>query len=737
MPAPLLPVHNGSAAAKDVEDPLDSALRVAIITENFLPKIDGSTITLAHLLQHLRAAGVRAMLFGPASPLREYAGAPLFGTAGVPLRVYPGLKINFLSPALLAALRAFAPDVVHLVDPIWLGVQGLAAVRALFPHTPVVTSHHTNLATYAAVFGYPYSPARVWRVQGAMHGVARCTLVPSASTAGLLTERGWRNLRVCERGVDCQAFDPALRSPSLRASWGARPHDVVILSVGRLSPEKNLELVVDAFVLLQARVGSASGQIKTDTPQPLLVFVGDGPYAAELKTLCAARGVRAVFTGQLTGRALGEAFASGDVMCSPSITETFGQVTLQGMASGLPVVGLYVEGTADLVAHGETGLLLDVRGAVAAAASGPSITWDAPAKLTLKVKTDTDADPGPTSALWPGSPSPISSSSAASASPPKFPPISPTKAAPPYTLAVPAYASSSASASASASTPAYAASPADGDSTPASPLLPAYDARPGSPLLPAYMLAPSAMPCVPSAFARFADDDGCKLTNPIPASLDPSTLGKDVWSPLAPLAPDARVGCYASLAPLMGRAEVAERFAALLGALVCDAGDDARGGLFPRQVAGAGGRDAEDVVVDSDRDLEGPAARRRHAMGRRARAKAEGYRWEAALGRMLDAYREAVGDLPSESGVGGSSAQYCIPGNESAEQSKCARGCGEGSRPPQGRPATRAGAPGNGAALGWGVQGVVDGVVVLHALVAATLSHAAYMVPTREDLFGA
>ncbi|KAJ7779822.1 hypothetical protein B0H16DRAFT_726462 [Mycena metata] len=409
---PILPLHA-------------ERLRVAIIAENFLPKIDGSTITLAHLLTHLQTCGLQAMLFGPEGGMSEYAGAPLFGTFGVPLRVYPGLKVNFLSPPFLAALRAFAPHVIHLVDPIWLGVQALVGIKILFPHVPIITSHHTNLATYAEVFGCPYWGGRVWQIHAYLHSFAHTTLVPSHSTAALLAEKGFANLRVVGRGVDryradsgsaaaraisisdsgvedggrqegrdggieigdgVGGFSPTLRSQTLRASCGATPSTTIILSVGRLSPEKNLTLLVEAFAILPPSIRNgrpanhSGGNGKVKEGGAKLVFVGDGPWAGELRGVCCARGLRCVdlcvgvgaagkgdvesadvvFTGQLTGRALGEAFASADVMSSPSITETFGQVTLQGMASGLPVVGLYVEGTADLVTHLETGLLLDV-----------------------------------------------------------------------------------------------------------------------------------------------------------------------------------------------------------------------------------------------------------------------------------------------------------------------------------------------------------------------------------------
>ncbi|KAF7334083.1 hypothetical protein MVEN_02313900 [Mycena venus] len=291
-------------------------LRVAIIAENFLPKIDGSTITLAHLLEHLRTTpNVQAILFGPESGMREYAGAPLFGTPGLPL------------PRLPRPLHQFPLPLLPLRPPT------LFSILLLFPSTPIVTSHHTNLPT------------------GWVHSFGRKTLVPTPSTGRLLGERGYRSERVVVgRGVDEQVFHPSFRSQALRAQWGAGPDDVVVLCVGRLSPEKNLSLLVHAFAALPPDV----------RPRCKLVFVGDGPYRGELQRLCLQLGVPdAVFMGQLTGTRLSEAFASGDVVSSPSITETFGQVTLQGMAAGLPVVGLYVEGTADLVVHGVTGLLLD------------------------------------------------------------------------------------------------------------------------------------------------------------------------------------------------------------------------------------------------------------------------------------------------------------------------------------------------------------------------------------------
>ncbi|KAJ7917161.1 glycosyl transferase group 1 [Mycena leptocephala] len=326
------------------------ALKVAIITENFLPKVDGVTVTLAHLLEHLNAQRIETMLLGPESGMTEYAGCRLFGAFGFPLKFYPGLKMSFLPPSFIQALREFNPDVVHLVDPIWLGIQALVVVKLYFPGIPLVTSHDTNLPTYATIFGFPYSRQRGWQTSSYVHSLANFTLVPSPSTASLLRQKGYVNLRICDRGVNPLSFSPALRDSATRERWGLHSADLAVLSVGRLSPEKNLLLLIESFSLL-----SKETQART-----VLIFVGDGPLAARLPQLCASKNVRAVFLGQLTGTALGEAFASADIMSSPSFTETFGQVTLEALASGLPVVGLYAEGTVDLVTHLRNGLLLDI-----------------------------------------------------------------------------------------------------------------------------------------------------------------------------------------------------------------------------------------------------------------------------------------------------------------------------------------------------------------------------------------
>ncbi|KAJ7921565.1 hypothetical protein B0H13DRAFT_2415290 [Mycena leptocephala] len=190
--------------------------------KNFLHKIDGSAITLAHLLQHLATSNIHAMLLGPESGgarVRWCQAVATFGVYGC-IRGWRSIYFHILfpkllSPAFFRALRSFAPHAIHLVDPI------------LFPRTLIVPSHHTNLPTYAEIFGFPYFHHRTWQIHAYLHSFARYTLVPSPSIARLLCENGWSTHR------------------SFRASWDASgPAHVVVHSVGRLSPKKKLGLVV-------------------------------------------------------------------------------------------------------------------------------------------------------------------------------------------------------------------------------------------------------------------------------------------------------------------------------------------------------------------------------------------------------------------------------------------------------------------------------------------------------------
>ncbi|KAF8322514.1 UDP-Glycosyltransferase/glycogen phosphorylase, partial [Clavulina sp. PMI_390] len=307
--------------------------------------VDGVTRCLARLLAHLREQGHEAVVLGPQSGLTHYETHPLVGTAGIPLVVYPGLKLNFLRPRFLRVIEEFNPDVIHVVEPIWLGAQVLLAMQLGGPGGAVVASYHTNLPTYATLFGFPWLEPIMWRFVRWLHRKCLLTACPSQSTADMLRSRGITSVRLWPRGVDLEMFGPHRRSHLRRVKWARRNESVVVLYVGRVSYEKNLMLLVEAF-----------GQ--KSFLQPRLVFVGDGPARGPIEALCRRKGIDAYFEGHLSGVDLAEAYASADIFAFPSFTETFGQVILEALASGLPVVGLDAEGTRDLVADNRTGMLL-------------------------------------------------------------------------------------------------------------------------------------------------------------------------------------------------------------------------------------------------------------------------------------------------------------------------------------------------------------------------------------------
>ncbi|KAI7862690.1 hypothetical protein BDF14DRAFT_1852334 [Spinellus fusiger] len=329
-------------------------MRIAIVTENFFPKVDGVTRTLGRLLEHLNSMGHHVLLAGPESGMDTYAGAELLGTVGLPFPLYPELKMNLWRAGWTKRLVQFAPDVIHLVDPVWLGAVAIAISHLKLPHVPIVTSYHTNLAAYCDHFGWKYIKPFMWQWNLFCHSKGRYTACPSPSTRTMLEHHAFSNVRLWPRGVDRSLFSPVHRSSAMRSEWtdGSEPNTVektILLSVGRLSYEKNLGLLIDAYKQM-------------DHTLCHLVLVGHGPAGEEIKSGCEQLGIPVTFTGYLEGNRLATAFASADVFAFPSTTETFGQVVLESMASGLPVVGLMAEGVKDLVEHGKTGLLLETTG---------------------------------------------------------------------------------------------------------------------------------------------------------------------------------------------------------------------------------------------------------------------------------------------------------------------------------------------------------------------------------------
>lgn len=325
-------------------------MRIAIITENFLPKVDGVTRTLARLLEHLETTSHQVLLLGPETNIKTYAGAQLIGTFGIPFILYPELKFNFWRPRFTQKLIEFQPDIIHLVDPVFLGAIGLTVIRYYLPEIPIVSSYHTNLADYCNHFGYGFMTNMMWKWNQYCHSFSQFIACPSKSTSIILTEHGFQNIQIWPRGVDISLFSPTKRSNHLRSSWlNCGSKKSVILYVGRISFEKNIHLLIEAYK-----------EMNHDTCH--LVLVGHGPAFGEIQSICKLLNIPVTLTGYLQGKDLSQVYASADIFAFPSTTETFGQVVLEAMASGLPVIGLEAQGVKDLVQHERTGLLLNTIG---------------------------------------------------------------------------------------------------------------------------------------------------------------------------------------------------------------------------------------------------------------------------------------------------------------------------------------------------------------------------------------
>jgi glycosyltransferase involved in cell wall biosynthesis len=321
-----------------------SPLRVTLVTETFPPEINGAARSLERLVMELDRLGVTVDLVRPRQrgervPHPTVGALPTLVVPGLPLPGYSALRFGWPSPLRLRRwLTARRPDVLHIATEGPLGWAALLLARR--SGIPVTTTFHTNFAEYGRHYGYGHALAI--RYLRAFHNRAQRTLAPTPEVAARLSELGVERVGVLGRGVDCELFDPARRSQRLRAAWGAGVDDPVMLHVGRLAPEKNVDLLVQLAL-----------ELERDAPRAKLVIVGDGPSRARLASLLP----RAVFTGQRTGEDLAEHYASADAFVFPSLTDTFGNVVTEAMASGLPTVA-FDRGAARVLA-GPHGIAVD------------------------------------------------------------------------------------------------------------------------------------------------------------------------------------------------------------------------------------------------------------------------------------------------------------------------------------------------------------------------------------------
>jgi glycosyltransferase involved in cell wall biosynthesis len=336
------------------------SLRVAVVTETWPPEVNGVAKTAARFIEALRNRGNDIQLVRPRQGANDRAGTEEVLMRGMTIPRYPDLRMGLPAKAALVRLWTFRrPDVVHIVTEGPLGWSALQAADKL--KLPVVSDFRTNFHAYSSHYGVGWLKRSILAYLRKFHNRTLATLVPTEAMRADLAALGFRRLRVIGRGVDAKLFDPARRDERLRAGWGAVPGSIVLLYVGRLAAEKNLPtLAAAAEAALAAR------------PRARLVFVGDGPARRELQ----ARLPQAIFAGRRTGADLAAHYASADIFLFPSLTETYGNVTLEAMASGLAVVAYDYAAAAAAIRHGLSGMLAPCGDSGAFAAHAAALAGD-------------------------------------------------------------------------------------------------------------------------------------------------------------------------------------------------------------------------------------------------------------------------------------------------------------------------------------------------------------------------
>ncbi len=319
-------------------------MKLAIVTETFPPEVNGVAMTFGRLARALGALGHTVTVWRPrrddlaaAEPRPEFSEILV---RGIPVPGYSQLRLGLPAPfALRRSWRAQRPDLVHVVTEGPLGASAINAARSL--DIPVTSSFHTNFHAYTGHYGFGafHRVALGWLRR--VHNSTRRTFAPTTELCDELRRVGFRNLLVLSRGVDLHHFSPSRRSTELRASWGANADDVVVLHVGRMAAEKNYPFLFETYAAMRAA-----------NPKLRFVLAGEGPLRAQLQR----QHPEAIFAGFFSREDIGRYYASADIYIHASLTETFGNVLTEAMASGLAVVGFNYAAARQFVRDGVNGL---------------------------------------------------------------------------------------------------------------------------------------------------------------------------------------------------------------------------------------------------------------------------------------------------------------------------------------------------------------------------------------------
>ncbi|MEH7122263.1 glycosyltransferase family 1 protein [Bacillus sp. JJ1773] len=317
-------------------------MKIAFFTDTFYPEINGVARTLKQFTDYLTRENISFKVFAPSTLSSEYLTPYIHRFKSLPFFLYPECRFAFPNPfQMREELIHFAPDIIHVATPFNLGVCGAYYAKKL--NIPLVGSYHTDFDYYLQYYDLPNLSKYLWKYMNWFHRPLQKIYVPSSESIGKLRKRGFTNMEVWSRGVDCKLFHPYYDKLVVRKRYQIRKKYLLIY-VGRLAPEKDVNTLLEIAKALPPYINENLHWL----------IVGDGPSRAQLQNAALEN---MDFTGFLQGKELAEIYSAADLFVFPSPTETFGNVVLESFASGTPVIGANSGGVKCIIQEGVTGRL--------------------------------------------------------------------------------------------------------------------------------------------------------------------------------------------------------------------------------------------------------------------------------------------------------------------------------------------------------------------------------------------
>jgi glycosyltransferase involved in cell wall biosynthesis len=319
-------------------------MKIAIFTDTFYPEVNGVANTLKKFTDYLETQHISYKVFAPISVSNEYISDHIHRLKSLPFFLYPECRLAFPNILQLKAeIEQFSPDLIHVATPFTVGLSGVYFAKKL--NIPLVGSYHTDFNDYLHFYDLQFLAKPLWKYMKWFHRSFEKLFVPSIDSFEKLNNRGFRNLEIWPRGVDCQFYHPYYEKEIIRNRY-AISEKFILTYVGRLAPEKDLKTLMKV-------AGSLPPEINKKVHW---LIAGDGPLLDELKM---TEVPNMTFTGYLKGVELAEAYSATDLFVFPSPTETFGNVVLEALASGTPVIGANAGGVKNIISPGVTGYLCE------------------------------------------------------------------------------------------------------------------------------------------------------------------------------------------------------------------------------------------------------------------------------------------------------------------------------------------------------------------------------------------